>query len=471
MANFNSVILKPKGFLHTAAFEEVRSSLAWSLSALGHNSMSTDNGFASGATNIILGAETLPPGTQLPPGSIIFSLEQPTHPNMPIVRDIAKRSGCIVWDYNQKNLPDWQKAGITAHHVPIGYTPNLSRIPKAATQDIDVLFYGWLTPRRLAILGALHDAGLKAVFTDSSYGGGRDQLISRAKVCLNVNHDGRDLFNIVRVSFLLANSKCVVSEMASDGGDYASLSVVVAPYDRIVKDCQAMVTDDFHRNDCEKSALPSIQQRDFTATVARALEGGANATNGPISPVESTIPGGAPSRVNGTSAKLLDRYKRGCLSGDMAAFLPWLREHAKGQILEIGTRDGASTSALLLGLETNGGHLTSLDVQDCSGLWTHPQWTFHRANSLNAEFPDATFDVILIDGDHSRATYVGDLYNAYHWTKPGGLILSHDIVPERGHEFYAVALREEFFKFAKEKGLEHYELPGRYGMGVMKKGI
>ena len=85
------------------------------------------------------------------------------------------------------------------------------------------------------------------------------------------------------------------------------------------------------------------------------------------------------------------------------------------------------------------------------------------------EFGEGRFDMALIDGDHRRAAYAGDLYNCYHWVRPGGLILSHDIVPERGHEFYAVGLREEFYKSHKDGVEEVYELPGKYGMGVMRK--
>jgi len=154
----------------------------------------------------------------------------------------------------------------------------------------------------------------------------------------------------------------------------------------------------------------------------------------------------------------------------MVDFLPWIREHAKGKILEIGTRDGASTSAFLLGLEFNGGHLTSVDVADCSQLRTHPQWTFKQLNSLQAQFPDSSFDIALIDGDHFQSAFRGDLWNCYYWVRPGGLILVHDLVPERGHEFYALGIREEWDKFLRaHPELKHYILPGRYGLGVIER--
>jgi Methyltransferase domain len=466
MAKFNLVTIRPRGFLHSSASAEVRESLAWSLTALGHEAIVSESAFAQGpVTNIVFCAELLPPNSPIPADAIIFNLEQPSHPAMENIRKLA--AGHTVWDYSSINVANWKSWGFDVRHVPIGYTPNLTRIPKAVSQDIDVLFYGWLTERRAKLGNALTAAGLRIVFTDCSYGGSRDQLISRSKVCLNVAHDGRTQFNIVRVSFLAANHKCVISETASDMDSYSRLLCVWSEYSDLVSGCRMMV--DKHtgfesgcRQQQEELAFQEFSRQDFTSIVARALSAPAAVA---VAPAAGTVDS------NKSSTAILDRYKRGCISGDMVDFLPWLREHARGQILEIGTRDGASTSAFLLGLADHdpSGHLISVDTTDCSGLWNHPQWTFHHGNSLQVQFKDATFDVILIDGDHSRSAYVGDLYNSYHWVRPGGLILSHDIVPERGHEFYAVGLREEYFKFADEMKLEHWELPGRHGMGVMKK--
>jgi predicted O-methyltransferase YrrM len=461
MANFNLTRIRPKGFLHSSAFNEVIDSLAWSLTALGHSAMITENVLSAMThTNIIFGAELIPPGTALPPDTIIYNLEQPSHPNMDNVRALARDK--VVWDFSLRNVEKWRAEGYDVRHVPIGYTPNLTRIPKAKVQDIDVLFYGWLTPRRVKIINDLRAAGMNVVATDTAYGGGRDNLISRAKVVLNVHHDGRDMFEIVRVSYLLANSKCVVSEPSIDDEDYSYLRGGFSVGSFVVDACSSLLSDPALRHRFEVEGADKLESHGYTASVAAALDG----------PVRLNTMSDFPSGMPQIKSRVLkERYEKGCREGDMTAFLPWLRSHARGQILEIGTRDGASTSAFLLGLEENdpSGHLHSIDIQDCSGLWRHPhpQWTFTKGNSLTAQFRDAAFDLILIDGDHSLPGYIGDLYNAYHWCKPGGLILTHDIVPERGHEFYAVQLRERFFQFAKEKGLEHYELPGRYGMGVM----
>ena len=99
MARFNVTKIVPEGFLHHMAFDEVIDSLSWSLSELGHEVSVTQNWFSEvGETNIILGAELIADYQKLPRNSIVFNLEQPSHPNMEKVRRLAK--GLTVWDFS-----------------------------------------------------------------------------------------------------------------------------------------------------------------------------------------------------------------------------------------------------------------------------------------------------------------------------------------------------------------------------------
>lgn len=165
---------------------------------------------------------------------------------------------------------------------------------------------------------------------------------------------------------------------------------------------------------------------------------------------------------------------------DIGHYLPFLREHAKGNILEIGVRGGASTAAFLLGLDANGGHLYSVDTEDCRVFAPHANWSFLQASSRDHEavynFVPSELDVLFIDGDHSRQGYRNDLYSYSKIIRSGGLIISHDIdtssnpgyTIEKGYpEAPSEAIREEYFRFAKEMGCKHYELPGKIGMGVI----
>lgn len=452
---FNLATIRPQGFLHSSAFAEVKDSLAWSLTALGHEVMLTENVFSAGAsTNILFGTELFSPTSGIPDNAILFNMEQPSHPNMSNVQRLAK--GRIVWDYSAANVAEWKALGIDARHLPIGYTPNLTRIPKPQfhEQDIDVSFFGWMTPRRIRLIADLRAAGLEVYASDLCYGGARDQIISRSKVCLNVHHDGRDRFEIVRISYLLANSKCVVTEIGVDDADYLKYldgGLEWWPYEYLVKACVDLVHDDQRRGERELAGFSAIQKLDFTVSVVTAL--------------------GTPS-----TTPIQTRYQAGCQTGDMKDFLATLRGLAKGKVLEIGVRDGASTSALLLGLEERGGRLQSVDITDCSSLWTHPLWDFCQADSKVIQFDNASFDMALIDGDHSPQGFLADLNNCLQWVKPGGLILCHDITPlpnctqeAAGGDWPSEFVGKQFFSECTRLKLRHFVHPGAWGLGVIIK--
>lgn len=165
---------------------------------------------------------------------------------------------------------------------------------------------------------------------------------------------------------------------------------------------------------------------------------------------------------------------------DIGHYLPFLRENAKGNILEIGVRGGASTAAFLLGLEKHGGCLYSVDIEDCRVFTPREDWKFLKASSRDHKavldfVPDA-IDVLFIDGDHSREGFVNDLHTYSKLVRPGGMIICHDTdtssnpdyTIEKGHpEAPSEAIREEYLKFAKDRGYKHRDLPGKCGMGVI----
>lgn len=484
MAKYNLTTIVPEGFMHHHAFDEVRDSLSWSLASLGHDVSLTENWFSeSGETNVILGAELIADFQRLPKGTILFNLEQPSHPNMSKVRRMVTESGCRVWDYSLRAVEEWKAAGhADVRHVPIGWTPNLTRIPRVTAPDIDICFFGWMTPRRIAILDALRAAGLNVYASAACYGGGRDNIISRSKIALNIHHDGRDRFEVVRCSYLMANSIPVVTEPSSDDDEYSNLlrSTVAVPCRLLVDACVTLCRDSasHERATLAASAFDAIQRRDFTTVVAAALA----ATSVPLPESTPSIAVDISEAPPKSDSRVASRYAAACASGDMKDFAPWLRAHAKGNVMEIGVRDGASTSAFLSGLEENGGHLYSIDVAPCGHLFAdHPQWTFLQSNSTDLRYlaPRIPYeiDLLLIDGDHSRAGALNDFNHYAGRVRPGGLILFHDIAPEAkipgaddswpGDDVKNV-YRGICMQLASA-GWTHEELPGRYGMGVLHK--
>ena len=458
--NFNLCHVRPHGFLHSSAFNEVIDSVAWALAAANHTVRISLNQVNDDERNIIFGPELLGASTMLPPGTILYNLEQPTHPNFPFIQKLAR--GHTVWDYSRRNLKVWQEAGIDCRHVPIGYTPNLTRIHPTEVKDIDCLFYGWMTPRRTRIVNELKDSGLRVSATDFAYGGSRDNLISRSRIVLNLHHDGRDMFEAVRVSYLMANGKCVLTEHSVDDDEYTDLAPELNFFDsgesKYAETVASLVESVSTGIDRRGYIINAIRRRDFVATVSKAL----SVTSDPHTRVHEVL-------------------RSSEQSGDMQPFTKWLTEHARGNILEIGVRQGASTAAFLAGLEQHGGHLYSIDIMDCGDLFKgHPQWTFKQISSQKyaaGYAGEPFFDLILIDGDHTREGYIHDLNFAWKVLKPGGIILSHDIVTQPGKTreehprslYPSREIRTEYFRFCQERMLRHEELDGPCGMGVIYK--
>lgn len=148
---------------------------------------------------------------------------------------------------------------------------------------------------------------------------------------------------------------------------------------------------------------------------------------------------------------------------DMSAHLPFLREHAKGNVLEIGVHCGISTTALLAGLEENGGHLWSVDVHpSCRYVWYgHPQWTFTCPWAGDA-WPNGIYKLAFIDGDHSYEGVMSDLNFAYSQSDDNALILCHDADTP---SFPGV--RQAIEEFCNREGLKHELRPGSHGLEVI----
>jgi hypothetical protein len=115
---------------------------------------------------------------------------------------------------------------------------------------------------------------------------------------------------------------------------------------------------------------------------------------------------------------------------DIQHHLGLLFSLARGNVLELGTRGGVSTAALLAGVERRGGFVYSVDLEDCSSVAQgHPQWTFTQKDSCDPSLPDAIgvpLDLLLIDTFHSYEQATAELALWGLLVAPGGTILMHD---------------------------------------------
>jgi hypothetical protein len=144
-----------------------------------------------------------------------------------------------VWDYSTRNIEQWARLGVRdVRHLPLGYVPQLSRIPRDE-EDIDVFIYDSVNQHRQEILTAPCQRGIKTEVLFGAYGTTRDRVIARAKIVLNLHYHESKVFEVVRVSYLLANRRFVISERGCEPEEDAELAAggVFANYGHLAEGC------------------------------------------------------------------------------------------------------------------------------------------------------------------------------------------------------------------------------------------
>lgn len=157
---------------------------------------------------------------------------------------------------------------------------------------------------------------------------------------------------------------------------------------------------------------------------------------------------------------------------DIQGHLPVLYDYGRGTVLELGARNGMSTSALLAGVEERGGQVFSVDIDNtCADLFDHPQWRFIHASSTDVAavsevlrkmyatpFDEYTpIDTLFVDTDHTFAQVTAELAAWGNKVKIGGAILFHDVIsfPEvrRAAELWADVNEQELVIREASNGL------------------
>ena len=201
-------------------FDDVILPLYYALSRLGHKVEITRNTYPARCLNIIFGAHEGKefPFESVPADSIIYNLEQVVQGGNAMREHYFEAlDRFTVWDYSLRNVGVLKAAGMkNVNHVPFGYVPEMTRLDPDYPKDIDVLMYGVFNERRLAVLEELCRRGIKAVGRDKLFGADRDFLIARSKVVLNVHYYLPGILEVIRLGYLLANQKLVVSERNDD---------------------------------------------------------------------------------------------------------------------------------------------------------------------------------------------------------------------------------------------------------------
>ncbi|MES2292465.1 MAG: hypothetical protein V4527_04120 [Pseudomonadota bacterium] len=261
---YNIWIVSPPGYSHSRCFDELALGLRDAFIALGHAARIFRSAEAIPGNTIVLGANIIP-GFTPPRDAIIFNLEQVSaESNWLSSGYVSLLRNHRVWDYSRNNIAALAKLGVTATLCEVGYMPGLSRIAPTSHQDIDVLFVGSLNERRELILRQMSQRGIRVVYRFDLYGEERDALFARAKIVINIHYYQAKILEIVRVSYLLANRICVVSEPGEDRSLEIPLEGAIAfsPYTELTDTCLRLLGDD--------GARLALRQKGFDIFAARS---------------------------------------------------------------------------------------------------------------------------------------------------------------------------------------------------------
>ncbi|MCW5746411.1 MAG: glycosyltransferase family 1 protein [Alphaproteobacteria bacterium] len=268
-------IVSPPGYPHSQAFDDIGRALAGALHDLGHQTCVLRQPPESADRVLTLGANLLP-FTACPADLplVLFNLEQVAPGSMwfsDAYQQVLRRFP--VLDYSRRNIEILGQLGIAALHCDLGYHAELENAPPAEALDIDVLFYGSVNERRLRVLRVLRDRGVNIVAVFNCYGAERNALIARSRIVLNLHfYDGK-IFEIVRVSHLLANRACVVAETGLDAELEAPYraGVAFATYEGLVDTCADLLRDEMARRRLATAGYQAITARPQAASLERAL--------------------------------------------------------------------------------------------------------------------------------------------------------------------------------------------------------
>jgi hypothetical protein len=261
---FNICIIQPKGYIHSMAFWELAELLLYSLRDLKHEACIQFNSIDTGAKNIIIGFHLLDISysKQLPKDTILINTEQvlATHWNNAILAWIEFFE---IWDYSTQNIDVFKSKGqANIKHLNIGYQTELNRITCESKKDIDVLFYGHLNTRRSQVINALKMKGLNISLLNAVYGKPRDEYIARSKIVLNLHYYESQIFELIRVFYLLSNGIPVVGEVNPTTciPEQYRNAVKEAKYDDLAYACKLMVENKDLQEQQAKKGLEVIKK-------------------------------------------------------------------------------------------------------------------------------------------------------------------------------------------------------------------
>jgi GT2 family glycosyltransferase len=173
------------------------------------------------------GADALP-APELLARTIFICAEQPGTVHFDEDVELSRGAGA-VFDINPRSVEMFRDAGVVARHFALGYTKHWDHFEPERERDIDVLFMGAASPRRLRYLNlygptltrwnchlqisdnAAPNTGQSSTFAAE----GKWSLLSRAKVLINLHQGSAPYFEWLRAVDAIHCGALLVSEHSS----------------------------------------------------------------------------------------------------------------------------------------------------------------------------------------------------------------------------------------------------------------
>jgi hypothetical protein len=277
MRRFNLLVVQPEDYANYAPFLGVARSMSFALRRLGHDVRLAGNEFLRDATNIVFGAHHLAGelASGLPSDTIVYNTEQVRADGALVdaLRPFVSRFA--LWEPDAANIEAWRALGLGAriYYVQPGYVPESSTVDLTTANDIDVLFFGKVNPRRMVILDAVMRAGIRLHVADGVYLTDRDALAARAKVVLNVHAADDSALEMARVAYVLANRRALVTELGRSARLDADLrdGVIAGPAPLLAELCRTLLADDQRRLALAEQGFQAFSRRDLAATIRTVL--------------------------------------------------------------------------------------------------------------------------------------------------------------------------------------------------------
>ncbi|WP_238191877.1 glycosyltransferase [Methylobacterium frigidaeris] len=234
---------------HDRIYDDSVRVLRASLRDLGYGCTLTENKPAHGSVNIVVGNLLYPvqDDRRVDPFRsgpfIVYQMEQ-----LDIIRHRREGEKYLEFLDLSSHILEYSRSGLavlrsrpdtpSVSFLPPGFHRCLEVAYPAPEQEIDVLFYGSYSERRVQVLEAVRSHGLKAVHLFNVYGEPLWDAIRRSKIILNIHSTpGFRTLETVRIVPLLANRCFVVSE-ASDDNPFGS-GVVFCALEDMAEVCRS----------------------------------------------------------------------------------------------------------------------------------------------------------------------------------------------------------------------------------------